>query len=115
MTSNTRKADQLGYPARLLLVDRSTDRRYTADAIPAETLPDLDRDIGACCLLGEHARPRYIVDGREEPTIPTTSSLRAGSGVADGSCITTCQPQKAAQDWQSACPAPASRRYGARP
>lgn len=64
---------QTSYPARLLFLEQATGRRYTADAIPAGNLPDLERDIGACCTLD--GGPRYQVDGVErpdfDPTIPT--------------------------------------------
>jgi len=63
---------QTSYPARLLFIERATDRRYSADAIPAGDLPDLERDLGACCRLD--GGPRYMVDGVErpdfDPTIP---------------------------------------------
>lgn len=64
--------EQTSFPARLLFIERATERRYTADAIPAGELPDLERDIGACCKLD--GPPRYQVDGVErpdfDPTIP---------------------------------------------
>lgn len=56
---------QTSFPARILLIERATDRRYSADAIPAGDLPDLERDIGACCKLD--GGPRYMVDGVERP------------------------------------------------
>lgn len=63
--------DQTSYPAQLLFRD-ADGRRYTADAIPVGELPDLERDIGACCRF--HGPPRYMVDGIErpdfDPTIP---------------------------------------------
>lgn len=63
---------QSSFPARLLFLERATERRYTADAIPAGDVPDLERDIGACCRLD--GPPRYQVDGVErpdfDPTIP---------------------------------------------
>lgn len=71
--STKRAADQLGYPASILLIDRATDRRYYAIAITAEEPCDPDH-VGACCYIGQHTRPRYLVDGVEcpdfDPTIP---------------------------------------------
>jgi len=62
--------DQISFPARVLLIERATERRYTADAIPAGDLPDLERDLGACCKLD--GGPRYIVDGVERPNFDPT-------------------------------------------
>lgn len=63
---------QSSFPARLLFLERVTEHRYTADAISAGDLPDLERDIGACCRFD--GPPRYKVDGVErpdfDPTIP---------------------------------------------
>jgi hypothetical protein len=68
-----RTAAQLAYPSVVLLIDRAADRRYQAVAISAEEGCNPE-SIGACCWLGDLARPRYIVDGIErgdfDPTIP---------------------------------------------
>lgn len=62
---------QTSYPAQLLFRD-AAGRRSTADAIPAGDVPDLERDIGACCRFD--GPPRYAIDGVErpefDPTIP---------------------------------------------
>ena len=62
-----KQIEQNSWPAHLLFIERETGRRYTADCVALGELPDLERDIGACCYLDDLAHPRYIVDGREQP------------------------------------------------
>jgi hypothetical protein len=87
--STKRAADQLGYPAVVLLIDRKAERRYQSVAISAEEDCNPEH-IGACCYLGDHARPRYIVDGIErpdfDPTIP--DDLRATGWFWHGGWLT---------------------------
>lgn len=79
---------QTSYPARLVFLEKTTGRRSTADAIPAGDLPDLERDIGACCTLD--GPPRYMVDGVErpdfDPTIPADLVAAGWHWVGDSLC-----------------------------
>ena len=86
-----RAADQLAYPAVVLLIDRATGRTYQAVAI-ADAEDCNPEHIGACCMLGHSARPRYIVDGIERPdfnpTIP--DDLRALGWFWHGGWLVHC-------------------------
>ena len=80
--------EQLGYPVVVLLIEKDTGRRFEAIAISAAEEPDLDREPGACCALDR--RPRYKVDGVEDPTFDPTipEDLRATGWYWHGGWLT---------------------------
>lgn len=82
---------QLVYPAVVLLVNPETRERYEARAISHAELPDLDRDLGACCYLDK--RPRYLVAGVEDPTFDPTipDDIAAAGWYWHGSFLTHYQ------------------------
>src|SRR5437868_1178267 len=93
----TKKPDQLGYPAVVLLIDRQDNRSYKAVAIDPTEGCDLDRDVAPCCYLGQHGRPRYRVDGIErgdfDPTIPPAERKAApAQPKADQVVVVVKQP-----------------------
>lgn len=95
--TQTKPIVQLAYPLLIRFCTRHDPKTHrldwsTAVAICAEELPDLATDLGACCML--QRRPRYRVDGVEDPTFDPTipDDLREAGWYWHGERLTQDSP-----------------------
>jgi hypothetical protein len=91
------KHHQLAYPLLIRFCTRHDPKTHaltwsTAVAISAEELPNLETDLGACCML--QRRPRYQVDGVERPDVDPTipEDLLEGGWYWNGERLTQDGP-----------------------